>query len=397
MRAWLFQDHRQKKKLGTRKCPWSVGWIDLNGKRRSRSVSVSKAEADKEKDFILTELRSKRRGEVVTTKWDEFVREYLEFRNAKKGGKIRSLGADKDALDCFARLVKPATVTGINADIIMKFMVKRSAERGLKRGSTISPATINKQLRHLRSALVWAVEKGYLQEVPKIEQCEEDEKEGVPVTAEHFAAIYEHCSVAKHPQGYPFTPEEFWQAVLVFGYLTGWRIEEIFGLKWNAVDLEAGTAKVRRTKGKKDRTVALHSAIVGHLRKIQSFETLVFPWPHDPGFRYKVFHRIQKAAGIHLPCEDADSHECTERCHLYGFHALRYGFASENALKLPPLVLQQLMRHSSFATTERYIKLAQEPERGRGRETCRSVFLKTGVTALSARGVSVLLNNQKKK
>ena len=30
MRAWLFQDHRQKQKLGD-EAPWSVGWIDPEG------------------------------------------------------------------------------------------------------------------------------------------------------------------------------------------------------------------------------------------------------------------------------------------------------------------------------------------------------------------------------
>jgi hypothetical protein len=37
MSAWLFQDHRQKQKLG-RKTPWSVGWIDTEGHRRSKRV-----------------------------------------------------------------------------------------------------------------------------------------------------------------------------------------------------------------------------------------------------------------------------------------------------------------------------------------------------------------------
>ena len=38
MKAWLFQDHRQKVKLGEDKCPWSVGWIDPEGKRRSKRI-----------------------------------------------------------------------------------------------------------------------------------------------------------------------------------------------------------------------------------------------------------------------------------------------------------------------------------------------------------------------
>jgi hypothetical protein len=39
MRAWLFQDTRQKKRLGD-KCPWSVGWLDPDGKRRSKRVGA---------------------------------------------------------------------------------------------------------------------------------------------------------------------------------------------------------------------------------------------------------------------------------------------------------------------------------------------------------------------
>ena len=36
MKAWLFQDTRQKQKLGD-KCPWSVGWFE-DGRKRSKKV-----------------------------------------------------------------------------------------------------------------------------------------------------------------------------------------------------------------------------------------------------------------------------------------------------------------------------------------------------------------------
>jgi hypothetical protein len=37
MKAWLFQDTRQKQKLGA-KCPWSVGWFDAEGKKKSKRI-----------------------------------------------------------------------------------------------------------------------------------------------------------------------------------------------------------------------------------------------------------------------------------------------------------------------------------------------------------------------
>ena len=34
MRAWIFQDSRQKKSLGEDKCPWSVGWYEPGCKKK---------------------------------------------------------------------------------------------------------------------------------------------------------------------------------------------------------------------------------------------------------------------------------------------------------------------------------------------------------------------------
>ena len=43
MKAWLFQDNRQKTRLGD-KCPWSVGWFDPDGKKSKRIGCKSNAE-----------------------------------------------------------------------------------------------------------------------------------------------------------------------------------------------------------------------------------------------------------------------------------------------------------------------------------------------------------------
>ena len=75
MRAWLFQDPRQKKKLGEKKCPWSVGWIDPDGKRKSKRIG-SKSQAEK--------FRRKTEGELAAgtynchsrKQWDDFKEEY---------------------------------------------------------------------------------------------------------------------------------------------------------------------------------------------------------------------------------------------------------------------------------------------------------------------------------
>jgi hypothetical protein len=54
MRAWVFQDSRQKKKHGV-KAPWSVGWIDPDGKRRSKRIG-RKSMAEKFKRKVEGQL-----------------------------------------------------------------------------------------------------------------------------------------------------------------------------------------------------------------------------------------------------------------------------------------------------------------------------------------------------
>ena len=45
MKAWLFQDHRQKEKLGD-DCPWSVGYYGPDGKKKGKRIG-SKSAAEK--------------------------------------------------------------------------------------------------------------------------------------------------------------------------------------------------------------------------------------------------------------------------------------------------------------------------------------------------------------
>ena len=64
---------------------------------------------------------------------------------------------------------------------------------------------------------------------------------------------------------------------------------------------------------------------------------------------------------IHLPCHE--EHEHTEACHAYGFHDLRWGVATMNAGSLSTDALQALMRHKSYATTQRYVNLAPQMDK----------------------------------
>jgi integrase len=260
----------------------------------------------------------------------------------------------------FARLCKPGKVASIRTATIDDYKAKRRLERGRRKGETVSPATINKELRHLKAVLRKAYKWKYLPELPDFEMARENGKLPTYVSPEHFAAIYGACDAAQHPQGLPYSPGDWWRALVVFLYMTGWRISEPLALRRDDLDLDAGSAITRAedNKGKRDELTPLHPVVVDHLSKIVSFDPKVFTWPKGREALWVEFHRIQKAAGIKLPCRI--EHEHTDACHAYGFHDFRRAFATVNAETLTADALQKLMRHKSYTTTQRYINLAQQ-------------------------------------
>jgi integrase len=369
--AWVYQDPKQVKKHGTEKASWYVGWIDPEGKRRCQSCGPG---PDGRRN--AQKLKKKREAELITgtyqsnakKTWADFRAEYEE--KVVGGLAVRTRAEVKAAFDHFERLVNPVKMSAIRTAAIDGFTARRRMEPGKKKGALVSPATINKELRHLRAALEKARKWGYLTAAPDFDLEREPQKLPTYVPGEHFAAIYQACDVATRPAGMPYPPSDWWRSLLVIGYMTGWRISEVLSLLRDDLDLDAGTAITRwdDNKGKRDEKVKLHPVVVEHLKRLLGFTPTVFPWPHNKTTLYAEFAIIQKAAivsgtdgtegRIHLPCHE--QHEHTDACHVYGFHDLRRAFATMNADKLTPDALQALMRHKSYSTTQRYINLARQ-------------------------------------
>jgi integrase len=362
MKAWLFQDHRQKERLGD-DCPWSVGWIDPDGKRKSKRVGTHSS-AEKHQRKIEGQLAAGTYETKSRKGWKEFREEY----EAKILPRLapRSGDAATQSLNAFQKHINPGRLSTITTATVDNFVSKRQGDTGNKPDSKVSAATINKDLRHVKAALRVAAEWGYLSKVPKCRMVREERRMGHVVTAEHFQAIYKACSKATVPDGQHFEPADWWRALLMFAIGTGWRIDEILSLKWEDVNLDTGAIITRAAtnKGGRDDLDKLRPEIIEHLKTIKGFGPLVFYWPKSERRLWLAFHAIQKSAGINLVCPYADRHgngkNCSDCCHYYGFHALRRGYATFNVGRMSAPVLQKKMRHKSFSTTLRYIELADK-------------------------------------
>jgi integrase len=378
MKAWLFQDHRQKQKLGD-KSPWSVGWIDPDGKRRSKRVG-SHSMAEKFCRKVEGQLAAGTYQSTSRKTWAEFRAEYEAKILPRQARKTQEVTVS--ALRHFERIVAPGKMSSIKTETIDGYVATRQTEKGKKPKSTVSPATVNRELRHLKSAFRIAHDWGYMVTLPKIRKMREESRIGAIMTVEHFKTIYEACdAVAVLPEGIATPPGAWWQALLVFGLTTGWRIDEILSLRRDDVDLKTGAILTRAVsnKGRRDELDYLTPEALDHVRGVVGFEPLLFWWPHDRGALWDEFQRIQNAAGIALVCPDAARHQCTASCSFYGFHALRRGYATMNVERMSAPELQRKMRHKSFSTTLRYIGLADKMKKATDRVYVPD-FLKTGAS-----------------
>ena len=348
--AWVQQRAEQVRTMGAEHAPHYCYWIDPDKVQRSKSCGKGRAGeklAHQLARKVEAELLLGTYGSSLEKTWDEFTAEYLE-----KAAHLSPLTLIeiRTTFKHFARLMKPGRVSRIKTATIDGYKSARVREDG-PRGGIVSHATINKELRNLRAALRKAKRWGYTENAPEFEFLRELGRLPCYVPPEQFTALYAACGIATLPHVQGIDPPDYWRALLLLIYLTGWRIEQVQLLRRTDLNLDTGEvfSDAADNKGGRDVKLVLHPLAVEHLGKLPSFAEHLFPWPHRRMTLWDEFKRIQDEAKVK-----------PDRKRHYGFHDLRRAFATMNADRMSADALQRLMQHQCYTTTQKYLNLARQ-------------------------------------
>lgn len=139
---------------------------------------------------------------------------------------------------------------------------------------------------------------------------------------------------------------------IILAVHTGMRLGEISRLVVQDVDLTHGFLTVREDDGKPGGKIPLNKTVLAMLReRLSGRAGLVFTATDKRGKALsKKFTRLAYRLGLNDGTED--------RQHVLTFHSLRHTFASWLAMADVDLYrIQKLMRHKTFAMTQRYAHL----------------------------------------
>lgn len=366
----LCRSCKSKYKTSNKKCP-SCG--SVSQKDRAYMVRLWQDGKQKTRTFPTLELargaETKWRGEIlrgealITRKkpaiaindfWDKHYFPWAE-ENKKSWKADRSIYNQhiKDALGNKA-------LTQISTFDIEKLISGMKKKKSV-RGRDFAPATLRGTiilLSHMFSlAKRWGIFKGN-------NPCELVTKPRVNNQLTEYLSREQQTKLIETLESWP---DKMVVAIIRFAMLTGIRRGEIFKLHKGDINMEQGTMLLRDPKGKKDTTLPLSKEALAVIENApKEYETDLVFYGKGGGQRADIkrpWHDIKKAAG--LPND-------------FRFHGLRHHYAStlvSNGVDL--CVVQHLLTHKSYATTQRYAHLSPSAMR---QATDRAGKLLSGIT-----------------
>jgi integrase len=301
--------------------------------------------------------------EAKSHTFETFVREVYQpwaEANLKTGSTV-----SRRLLSAFADLRKK------KLSEITPWLVEKWRSQRLKAGT--KPATVNRDLASLNSALQKAVDWGHLeahpvrsvkrtrtdqQAAPRYLTREEERRlrDTLKARDERIQRERESANAWRHARGYPLLPEingDHLTPMVLLALLTGLRRGELFNLRWEDVDFAGASLAVRGGGAKSGQTrhVPLNSEAVDVLRRwqAQTGGAAGLAFPGRNGGRLDNIRSAWESVIAEAKIED------------FRFHDLRHTFASRLVMAGVDLnTVRELLGHSDYKMTLRYAHLAPE-------------------------------------
>ncbi|MGD9949832.1 MAG: tyrosine-type recombinase/integrase [Desulfobulbus sp.] len=319
------------------KFPWT-GQRVINGKRQRKSF-LTKKEALLWESERLPELLAQKIHTICLLEW---ATEYLRF--AEQNYTHNTFDEKKRAFRLFF------ACPGIDPKGLADQLTAYQAQKALQVQSVNrSGNAANKDRKNLSAAWTWGVKYLQLPEVnpfTKVEKFASERLERYVPTMDDFLKVFHSL-------------EDDQDKLMLYCYLqTGARRDELFRLVWADVDFFRKRIRLSWRKNKigewRSQWVNIKDDLVEwlirHKKNNCDLKEPVFLSHQSLAFQYRQhwLKRICKKAGVKP----------------FGFHGIRHLFASILAAQNVPLVeIQYMLRHTSLATTQRYIHRLKKENR----------------------------------
>jgi len=288
-----------------------VGWYE-DGKRKSKSLP-SKDLAEHYKQIKYAQLNSDVFTGIVTIEWQEMIDQYREAKKVQ-GVTEGTLYEHSLSLRNFERIVGQCNSKQITQNVIDKFILDRAKEVG--------KATLNKDIRNIKTFVYWCREQRYLNGNLKLKELKIEER---PVKSLNDAQIKKLLTAAETCPAMKMR--------ILLALATGLRSGDINSLNISDIDFEKNCICTTSKKTKKCMASRPVSAeIMSELSKYVCSLTVGQEKLFSTKFPYRKWRKICDKAGLSG----------------LKFHDLRKTFASTLAQNgVSTAVTQRLLEHSS--------------------------------------------------